>query len=80
MLSRKLAAQLMEDSAAFSDYLHSEKAGRELGLEPYERSSVMLPNTYEVYWTMSPEQFLDRMQSENERYWRSGDSLRSGSV
>ena len=76
VLSRKLAAQLMEDSAAFSDYLHSEKAGRELGLEPYERSSVILPNTYEVYWTMSPEQFLDRMQSENERYWRSRDSLR----
>ena len=76
VLSRKLAAQLMEDSAAFSDYLHSEDAGRELGLEPHERSSVILPNTYEVYWTMSPEQFLDRMQVESERYWSSRDSLR----
>ena len=76
VLSRKLAAQLMEDSAAFSDYLHSEDAGRELGLEPHERSSVILPNTYEVYWTMSPEQFLDRMQAESERYWSSRDSLR----
>ena len=76
VLSRKLAAQLMEDSAAFSDYLHSEKAGLQLGLEPHVRSSVILPNTYEVYWTMSPEQFLDRMKVESERFWRSRDSIR----
>ena len=31
--------------------------------------ALFIPNTYEVYWTMTPAQFVARMVKENDRYW-----------
>ncbi len=31
--------------------------------------SMFIPNTYEVYWTDSPQKILDRMKTEYDRYW-----------
>ena len=30
---------------------------------------IVRPDTYEVYWTITPSQFLLRMQSEYDRFW-----------
>lgn len=30
---------------------------------------VLIPNTYEVYWTVSPENFRNRMLKEYHRFW-----------
>ena len=32
---------------------------------------LVRPNTYEVYWTISPTNFMQRMQREYERFWDS---------
>ncbi|MDR0789867.1 MAG: endolytic transglycosylase MltG [Bacteroidales bacterium] len=29
----------------------------------------VIPNTYELYWTISPEDFLLRMRKESEKFW-----------
>ena len=31
--------------------------------------SIFLQDTYEMYWTISPKDFILRMQKEYERYW-----------
>ena len=31
---------------------------------------LILPDTYEVYWTVTPEQFMQRMEKEYEAFWR----------
>ena len=31
--------------------------------------SMFLPNTYEVFWDVSTEKFLDRMHSEYQKFW-----------
>jgi len=31
--------------------------------------SMFIPNTYEIYWTISPSDFLDRMKKEYDRFW-----------
>ena len=31
---------------------------------------LILPDTYEVYWTVTPEQFMQRMEREYEAFWR----------
>lgn len=31
---------------------------------------LILPDTYEVYWTITPEQFMQRMEKENYRFWK----------
>ncbi len=30
---------------------------------------LVLPDTYEVYWTINPEQFMQRMEDEYNRFW-----------
>ena len=30
---------------------------------------LILPDTYEFYWTVTPEQFMERMEKEFERFW-----------
>lgn len=32
---------------------------------------MFIPNTYELYWNCSSDEFLSRMQRENERFWQS---------
>ncbi len=31
--------------------------------------AMFIPNTYEIYWNTSPEQFMDRMYREYNRFW-----------
>lgn len=63
----KVAAQLMVDSAELSKAVATlpciEAAGRKA--LPVE----IIPNTYEVYWDMSAEKFVERMQTEYNRFW-----------
>jgi UPF0755 protein len=38
-----------------------------LGLEPHLLFGRMIPNTYEMFWTISPYQFIERMLAEFDR-------------
>ena len=31
---------------------------------------LVLPDTYEFYWTVTPEQFMQRMEKEYEKFWQ----------
>lgn len=53
-----LGDKLMADSAAFSAVLHQPA-----------QMAMLIPNTYEVYWTVSPESFVQRMQAEHDKFW-----------
>ena len=34
---------------------------------------LILPDTYEFYWTLTPEQFMQRMEKEYTRFWKKND-------
>lgn len=55
-----------EDLAAL---LLSDSVARAYGFEKETFISMFIPNTYEVYWTISPEEFLNRMKKEYDRFW-----------
>jgi UPF0755 protein len=38
---------------------------------PAESYCLFIPNTYEFYWTASPQEFLKRMVKEFQRFWNS---------
>lgn len=38
---------------------------------------LILPDTYEVYWTITPQQFMQRMCNEYEKYWE-GKAVTNG--
>ena len=63
----RVAAQLMVDSVELSEAvatLHCVEADGRKAL-PVE----IIPNTYEVYWDMSAEKFVERLQTEYNRFW-----------
>jgi len=41
----------------------------ELGFTKESILSLFIPNTYELYWNMSPSQLLERMKIEHDRFW-----------
>lgn len=36
---------------------------------PLASFHLVLPDTYEFYWTVTPEQFMERMEDEYNRFW-----------
>lgn len=61
--------QLMTDSASIATLLTNNELIDSLGFTQETFPALFIPNTYEVYWTMSPEQFVARIVKEYNRYW-----------
>ena len=68
-LAGAVGRQLMTDSAAVMTLLTDEHLIDSLGYTCETFPCLFIPNTYEVYWTMTPRQFIARMQKEHQRFW-----------
>ena len=68
-LAAVLGRQLRADSAAFAATLLDDSLAARYGFRPETFIGMFLPNTYEVYWTVSPEAFAERMHREYLRFW-----------
>lgn len=79
-LAQKLSRQIDADSVEIMDVLTSRKAAKEVGFDSLTLFSMFIPNTYEFYWTVSPEQLVERMKKEYDRFWtKERDTKRSRS-
>lgn len=67
-LSARVSDRLEFDSLDLMTFIH-EKFDSMAGTTPPTRLTRFLPNTYEFYWTVSPEEFCTRMLKEHERFW-----------
>lgn len=68
ILSQRLARQLQADSLSFAQvFTDTSDIAVELGLTGEELFSRMLPNTYQMYWTSSPEGVVRRIYREFEQ-------------
>lgn len=67
-LAGRVAAKLEFDSIDLIEYfnLHFDSL---TGTTPPTRLTRFIPNTYEFYWTVSPEDFCKRMLKEFDRFW-----------
>ena len=68
-LARNVGNQLMTDSADIARLLADSARIASLGYDRQTLPALFIPNTYEVYWDMSAEDFLKRMAQEHERFW-----------
>mgnify|MGYP000734869408 CR=1 FL=1 len=71
-LAGKLGRQFDADSASFAQVLTSDSLARTLGFDSVTLFSMFIPNTYEFYWTASPQEFVTRMKREYDRFWAAG--------
>lgn len=70
-LSGILGKRLMRDSAEFSNYFYNPDSWAKYNLSKETFISLFIPNTYELYWNCTPEQFTERMAKESEKFWNS---------
>ena len=68
-LAGKLARQLEADSVAFMKALTSDSLAREVGFDSLRLFSMFIPNTYEFWWTVTPDDFVKRMKREYDAFW-----------
>ena len=68
-LASVLAKQLEPDSIAFVDLLNDDSLAARFGFDSENFLSMFVPNTYELYWNTSIEQFAERMHNEYEKFW-----------
>lgn len=68
-LIKTVSRQIMADSASIARLLNDSIYCAQLGYNAQTLPALFIPDTYEVYWTLSPEQFVERMQKEYKRFW-----------
>lgn len=68
-LSGILGRRLDADSADFMAFFSNPDVWKGNGFTGETFMSMFIPNTYEVYWTVSPEKFVGRMKDEYDRFW-----------
>ena len=68
-LAAHMGKKLMLDSAEVIDRLNDKEYMAHFGLTPETAVCLFIPNTYEVYWTMTADQLFARMHKEYQRFW-----------
>ena len=68
-LAKKIAVQMMADSASIADALNSEDFLAKYGFTPENVFAMILPDTYQMYWTASVEEIFDRLKKEYDTFW-----------
>ena len=69
-LAAILSNKLMLDSATIAEALTSQEVCEKLGYDTCTITAMFVPNTYNVYWNMSIDELLQRMQKEHDRFWK----------
>ena len=68
-LAAHMGKKLMLDSADVITRLNDKEYMAHFGLNPETAVCLFIPNTYEVYWTMTADQLFTRMYKEYQRFW-----------
>lgn len=68
-IARNTGRQLMIDSADIARLMTDTAYLKSIGYTQETLPALLIPNTYEVYWDMSAEDFMQRMIRENKAFW-----------
>ncbi len=80
-LARKLSTQIDADTTSILKAITSKQLAKEYGFDSVTLFSMFIPDTYEMWWTTTPEEFVRRMHEEYDRFWteeRDAKRKRSG--
>lgn len=63
-----ISRQIMADSASLVEYTHPVAMSC-FGYDKADIPSFFIPDTYEVYWDISAQEFFEKMAAWNRQYW-----------
>lgn len=68
-LADKLAEEVEPSAAAIDSLLNDQAYLTSLGFDTTTVVSMFIPNTYEVYWTTTAPELMQRMKTEYDKFW-----------
>ncbi|MDP3352182.1 MAG: endolytic transglycosylase MltG [Flavobacteriaceae bacterium] len=68
-LAGRIAMEMEFDSISFLEELKKTEYLRTDGFNKETVLSIFIPNSYEIYWNISPEKFINKMLSEYQNFW-----------
>jgi UPF0755 protein len=68
-LAGKVSQYIQADSVTLLQLFSKQEQIKEWGFTVENFRTMFIPNTYEMYWTTSAEDFAERMYIEYQRFW-----------
>ena len=68
-LAAELSKRLMLDSTQLQQAFTNDALCQQYGYDTATIACMFIPNTYDIYWNVSLEKFLGRMQTESKKFW-----------
>ncbi len=68
-LASRVTQKLDIDSTEFLHYISQPEIAEKYGMNSTNFFGMFLCNTYEIYWNISLEKFVDKMHQEYQRFW-----------
>ena len=68
-LVERIGQQMMFTPDDLLDLLNDPSVADSYGLDTITILTLFIPNTYEIYWNIPAEKFLERMKKEHDRFW-----------
>lgn len=68
-IARKISSQMMLDSAEVAAALSDAALLKEFGVTPATVFAAFMPDTYEIYWTASMREILERNKAACDAFW-----------
>lgn len=69
MLARRIGAQMLADSADVARFLYSPDSLARYGVQPAQLFTLVIPDTYQMRWTDSVREIMDRLVKECNDWW-----------
>lgn len=79
-LVRAVSRQLMIDSVDIAKLVADTAYCARLGYNKETLPALFIPNTYEVYWNMSADAFMQRMKKEHTAFWNTERQKKAESI
>ena len=68
-LASRVSAVLETDSASLMAAFLDPDFLKRNQLTPHNVKAIFIPNSYDMWWNISPAQFVERMRTEHDRFW-----------
>lgn len=79
-LVEKITLESGIDPTEFLNLLNDESFANELGFTKESIMAMFIPNTYEVYWTISAKGLFERMKKEHDKFWNADRKARAKAI
>lgn len=79
-LAGKVSKCFMADSSAFISCFTDSAIHAKYALSEEMFPIIFIPDTYQMYWTQSPEEFVERMAKEYNRFWNEDRKAKSAKL